>query len=85
MQCTLATSADELEDFRKDEFRATVLSLAECCPVDKCNPGDCPLHGVRKLKHPQRLQWLNNLSGDETAYLLAYHHVCLNAKLAEKA
>ena len=69
----------------KDKLRAEVFSLAESCPIDECNPEDCPMYNFRKLKHPQRLHWLNALSQEELAYLIAYHDICLNARLALKA
>jgi hypothetical protein len=69
---------------RKNELRAAVLSLVEFCPIDECNPEECPLHKVRKLKRPERLEWLSALSEDDLAHLTAYHHVCLNLKLALK-
>jgi hypothetical protein len=33
----------------------------------------------------QRLQWFHALGEDGLGYLAAYHHVCLNSKLALKA
>jgi hypothetical protein len=67
--------------YRKAELITAVLSLMEFCPVEDCNPDDCPLYNVRKLKHPQRNKWLSALGEDDLAYLLAYHDVCLNLKM----
>jgi len=70
---------------RKDELRATLLSLTKACPVDECNPKDCPLYSVRKMEPMQRLQWFNALSEDDLVYLATYHHVCMNIKVALKS
>jgi len=37
------------------------------------------------LRHTERLRWLDALNEDGMAYLTAYHHICLNAKVALKA
>ncbi len=68
----------------KDELRDTLLSLAEVCPVVECNPKDCPLYLLRKMKRPQRLKWFNALDEDDLVYLAMYHHVCLNTKATFK-
>jgi len=70
---------------RKDELRASLLSLTKICPVDECNPKDCPLYSLRKMEPMQRLQWFNALSEDDLAYLAAYHHVCMDIKVASKS
>ena len=69
----------------KDELRASLFSLTEACPVDECNPKDCPLYLLRKMKRPQRLEWFNALSEDDLVYLASYHHICLKTKLALKS
>jgi hypothetical protein len=69
----------------KDELRASLLSLTKACPVDECNPEDCPLYSLRKMEPMQRLQWLNALSEDDLVYLATYHHVCMNIKMASKS
>jgi hypothetical protein len=66
---------------RKTELVAAALSLMELCPVEDCNPDDCPLHNVRKLKPAQKYKWLSALNEDDLAYLLAYHDVCLHVKM----
>ena len=70
---------------RKDELRASLLSLTKTCPVDECNPKDCPLYSLRKMELMQRLQWFNALNEDDLVYLATYHHVCMNIKVALKA
>lgn len=65
------------------ELRAGILNLDECCPVEDCNPEECPLYQLRKMKPLQRLEWLNALSEDDLAYLVAYHDVCINFKLIQ--
>ncbi|MEI6192825.1 MAG: hypothetical protein WCS42_00680 [Verrucomicrobiota bacterium] len=64
----------------KNDLQRYVLSLAEGCPLDQCNPKDCPLHEVRKLKQKDRLSWLQALTEDDAKHLASYHHVCLSMK-----
>jgi len=66
---------------RSGELRASLLELAEACPVDRCNPEDCPLFALRQMKLEQRLGWFETLDEDDLAYLATYHHVCLTTKL----
>jgi len=66
----------------KDALRASLLCLTETCPVDECNPEDCPLYLLRKMKPRPRLQWFNALNEEDLAYLATYHHVCMNLKVA---
>jgi hypothetical protein len=68
----------------KDELRANLLSLTEVCPVADCNPEDCPLYSLRKLKPEQRLEWFKALDADDLAYLAAYHHVCINIRVSQQ-
>ncbi len=35
---------------QQDALRASFLALSEACPFDHCNPDDCPLFPVRKMK-----------------------------------
>jgi hypothetical protein len=69
---------------RKDELKANLISLTEACPVDKCNPEDCPLYRVRKMKPTERLLWFTALSEQDLTHLAAYHYICLNTKLASR-
>jgi hypothetical protein len=80
-----ATAISQISQRQKAELRASLFSLAVACPVDECNPEDCPLFAVRKMKPAQRLQWLDALSETDLSYLATYHHVCLKTKLALKA
>ena len=73
----LATGSHQL----KDKLRADLFPLVEVCPVEECNPEDCPLYLLRKKNYTERLEWLNNLGENDLAYLAAYHDVCLNLKL----
>ena len=66
-----------------DPLRASLISLAERCPVVERNPEDCPLFRVRKMKPAARLKWLEALSEDDLDFIAAYHHVCMKVKLAE--
>jgi hypothetical protein len=66
----------------KDELRASLYSLAETFPADECDPEDCPLFRVRRMKYMERLMWFGALSEDDLVYLNTYYHICLNTKLA---
>ncbi len=66
---------------RTDELRATLLTLSVACPVDECNPEDCPLFALRQMRPKEREQWFNALAEEDLVYLATYHHVCLNTKL----
>lgn len=64
-----------------DGLRAGLLELVNICPVEKCNPADCPLFALRELSHRQRLEWLKALNQTDLEYLAIYHYVCMNIKL----
>jgi len=65
----------------KDELRASLISLAKFCPVDECNPEDCPLFQVRKMKLAERLKWFDGLAQDDLTFIAVYHHICMSVKL----
>ena len=75
------TTINQLE---KDELRDSLFSLTKACPVENCNPQDCPLFAVRKMNPSKRLEWFNALSMDGLSYLAAYHHICMGRKLSSK-
>lgn len=64
-----------------DALRASLLDLLNVCPVEGCNPDDCPLSALREMDHRQRLQWFASLDRADLEYLAAYHYVCMNVKL----
>lgn len=68
--------------FTPDELRLTLMEVLEVCPVDRCNPADCPLFPLRKMPRRERLRWFNALSQADLQYLAAYHRVCMGLKLA---
>jgi hypothetical protein len=68
---------------RSDLLRASLISLTERCPGVECNPEDCPLFRLRKMKPSARLQWFQALTEEDLDFLAAYHHVCMNVKLTE--
>jgi len=70
-----------LDEQKKSELRDNILSLAMACPVDHCNPEDCPLFKVRQLELARRLEWFRGLSDDELVYLNVYHYVCMKTRL----
>ena len=63
-------------------LRANLLPLTEACPVDQGNPPDCPLHNLRQMKPAVRFAWINNLPEEDLGYLVSYHQICANQKLA---
>jgi len=64
-----------------DELRASLSALMESCPVDRCNPMDCPLFALRELEPSEREQWFEALNEEDLKYLAAYHYVCRNLKV----
>lgn len=66
---------------KRTELRDNVLRLAVACPVERCNPVDCPLFPVRQMELEPRLQWFGTLSDDDLIFLNAYHFVCMKTKL----
>ena len=64
-----------------DGLRAGLLELVNICPVEKCNPADCPLFALRGLNRRQRHEWLGALNQADLEYLAIYHYVCMNIKL----
>jgi len=68
-----------------DELRPTLMEVLEACPVDRCNPADCPLFSLRKMSRRARLHWFNALTPAEVEHLAAYHRVCMGLKLASRS
>jgi hypothetical protein len=66
-----------------NEIRAGLLEVLSCCPVEQCNPSDCPLFQLRQMDYPQRLRWFNSLEQSDLEYLAAYHYICIKVKLRE--
>ena len=64
-----------------DVLRDNLKELVNVCPVERCNPADCPLFPLRKMDYQQRLLWFVALSPADLEYLAAYHLVCMNVKL----
>ena len=75
---TSTTSATKLSG---SKLRAELMKLVDACPVELCNPDDCPLHEVRQLNNHQRRQWFKALNLTELEYLASYHFVCMKLKL----
>jgi hypothetical protein len=69
-----------VSQLQKEELRDSLLKLALACPVENCNPQDCPLFAVRRMDPGKRLEWFNALSLDRLSYLAAYHHLCMGRK-----
>ena len=67
-----------------EELRSCLLGLTEFCPVDRCNPVDCPLFNLRTMEPADRLRWFNALTEADLNYLAAYHHVCMTVRLKSR-
>ena len=63
------------------ELCASLLEVSKSCPVEQCNPKDCPLFPLRKLSPKRRVQWLQALDEEDLKYLAAYHYICLSTKM----
>ncbi len=63
------------------DLRVSLLELLNACPVEQCNPPDCPLFIVREMTPRRRLQWFNSLDRADLEYLAAYHYACMNVRL----
>jgi len=68
---------NQISEQMRYELQQAVLSLAPACPVDGCNPADCPLFGVRQLDPALRAQWFKSLTDGDLDFLTAYHNVCM--------
>lgn len=66
---------------QRAEMLDNLLNLAVNCPVDHCNPVNCPLHDIRKLELGRRLEWFKALTDEDLVYLNSYHFVCLKNRL----
>jgi hypothetical protein len=66
-----------------DDLRTGLLEVLNVCPVDQCNPADCPLYPLREMDFARRLQWFNALNRSDLEYLAAYHYVCLRLRAGE--
>ena len=61
------------------------LALAAMCPVERSNPSNCPLFGVRTLGARERRAWIHGLSHEDLEYLISYHACCVAARTAAKS
>ena len=66
------------------ELRTGLAELINICPVDQCNPVDCPLFPLRKMNYGRRLEWFALLERADLEYLAVYHYVCMNIKLGKR-
>ena len=64
-----------------DDLRAGLLEILNACPVEQCNPPDCPLFRVRNMTPRQRLRWFTSLDHADVEYLASYHYACMNVRL----
>jgi len=68
-------------DGRRSELEKLAFALSKTCPIERMNPPNCPLCGLRPLGARERRTWIRRLSLEELEYLATYHYLCA----AEKA
>ena len=78
---TMSASVRSLLPASVDVLRDNLLELVNVCPVEQCNPADCPLFPLRKMDYRQRLHWFAALARTDLEYLAAYHYVCMGVRL----
>lgn len=78
---SMSASVSSLLTLGVDDLRASLSELINVCPVERCNPADCPLFRLRKMNYGQRVQWFASLDRADLEYLAIYHYVCMNIKL----
>lgn len=78
---SMSASVSSLLPLGVDDLRASLSELVKVCPVERCNPADCPLFMLRKMNYRRRLQWFALLDRADLEYLAVYHYVCMNIKL----
>lgn len=68
---------------RRSLLERKAFELSRHCPVDRTNPSDCPLCGLRPLPARERKGWLQQLSDDDLEYLATYHGTCFAEKMGQ--
>jgi hypothetical protein len=58
------------------ELRQHLIGQLQHCPIPQCNPEDCLLFPVVKMKTSDRVRWLNALSLESLRLLASYHYFC---------
>ena len=66
----------------KSWLRTQIIHLTVLCPYDLTNPCTCPLFEIRKKSSIERLDWVDTLTDEAAANILANHQKCLSEKLA---
>ena len=66
----------------RNRLRTQIVHLTVLCPYDLTNPCTCPLYEIRKKSSIERLDWVDLLTDEEAANILANHQKCLSEKLA---
>jgi len=64
------------------KLQGRVVALSVACPVDECNPPECPFHKLRKLPLRDRYEWVKGISEEEALRLLAFHEKCVEEKIS---
>ena len=68
----------------RDKLERQAFELSKHCPVDRSNPVDCPLFGLRPLPARERRTWIRGLSDAELEYLAKYHTCCHAVRAAAR-
>ena len=63
------------------KLHGKIVALSVACPVDECNPVECPLHEVRKMTLRERYEWSKSISEDEAIKLVQHHIKCVEEKI----
>ena len=66
----------------REMLKAKMVGLSVECPFDGTNPCTCPLFEIRKKSSIERLDWVDSLTDEAAANILANHQKCLSEKLA---
>ncbi len=66
---------------QRNELQAYLLELSEACPLDLCNPEDCPFFTVRKMDRRERSRWFDALEEKDLTFLAFYHYTCLDTRV----
>ena len=66
-----------MNDLKDADFQRVVLvGLAIKCPCDEDAPEECPLNEIRLKEHPERLEWVRQLSDEQCGNVYRRHLSC---------
>ncbi len=76
----MKTKVPALSAARRLQLEKLAIGLSRNCPVDRSNPRNCPLFGLRPLFARDRKAWIRHLALEELEYLATYHAYCAGEK-----